>query len=1441
MPIQVQDVVKFRGDRLFHGAVNIDWFLNDEEKCRAAAEAFIFHGPKYHGVTQVDVGSTHGHQLQDTASFIRAIVRRCCGLEDQPFTLTIAGYGTGKSHLALTLAVLLANPTNGISEHILSSLDVADSGIGSEIRAMLRETNHPCLIVALNGMGSFDLTAELIRQVVQQIRVRNMDTRPLDELRPRFKQAATLIRMSSDTIIKELLDACGTVNRDAILNALERQDEHVYAKVHEFFASQGMPIRALGGESVQDVIDVVAREYCGVDKPFRRLLILFDEFGRYTEFATVRSQVAGSGVLQDMFEGIQGHADTACFVGFIQFELNAYVQRVAPEFKNEILRYVTRYQSASKVYLSTNLETLIAHLLEKQDPDKLDSWFDGELARRKSQEIINNLNSWFPQSRNYRLWSDPEQFHTVIRKGCWPLSPYATWFLFYLAAAGKHLQERSALTLLGDFFQNSPGFTLSDEGNWSLAPVDLWSDELQQEFISSEETGQQGSITHAFSSVYARHGAQLPDRLIRILRGVVLASKMGLQVGSRDEAVMALAALTGLSLPVVRDGATQLQEEYNVLDWDDRFKSFDILGDAIPRTQFLAFIRQRVASIFDEDGKAKLFVRKASEWCDLLGDIESNFAEDNSITTKEWRYQGITSNLEILQTHIKFATDRWEKAVAVDEPRGTIIYCYVGQSYDPDAAASEAKRLLRSAARESDVARENGTTALPILVLLLYDENGTLGQALAELAVLEESITDEDRARFGNLIGAHKEKTLQGIRNQIEEMIKNRQYVTSLSEELEAHRLVPACTELFKRIYKKPLSFPFDGFSTAKGNAADSCQELTIELLRGKLDYDAVMAKPIKVKNRAVTVLRDNWGFFHKSGAMSMRPLHPVARAVTEKWDDTLQSNQQQFIIGNELRQLCLPPYGANIASAGLLLGIFVAPRVEKLAIVRDGQQYDVSQWVMDSQDRIFRSKFLDLMALKDVALAFIGEASSEWESFLDEWEQAESYLDRANCLERAEELKKRVPVPPASNYRFFHLEELAKAASIELKKMDSAQNDAINKLELGFKQDSISILSWGAVSLMELIERMTSEGVLWTRHQTEELQPLVERARQIIIQIFPAWLARQAPKDDSPDSIGNFKHKMLRLVGNNLKRLGLDEQYNELEARTNLLIRNAETAADARKLIRDVRSWLEQHRDACRIPRIAKIRGYLEVGKDFSNKLQGMSRRTEMIEMVELSEIRSDLAEFMDKLKKAESEIMARTRRIWLAKLRSIEELERLIDEVEELTGAFEGCQDDLDDFRVIRSVLQAYQGCYRQLQNEGLTWQEFNSRAEKLRQEIEATYGEAEIPWPVDETFGSFVDIITKQRNQASLSWIEAVESEASDIATMPAPDANRLHTKANNPPSVLTEQHEKRLAKLIKQIEVRLETLALDWLIEKFQALPESAKKKFLKLASQILSES
>jgi hypothetical protein len=1128
------DIVCFRGDKLFNGAVNIDWLETDKAKASAASSAFVFHGPAYHGISQTDIGTSHGHRLQDTASFVKAIFRRCYGLDEQPFTLAIAGYGTGKSHLGLTLGRLLSNPTGAETADILSAIESADQKIAADLKNLIAEVSQPCLVVALNGMQSFDLASEISRQIMNQVKSHDLDTRPLDDLRPRFAQAASLIQMAAGNkdVVDELLVACEAKYIEEILIRLKDQDEITYKNVYEILASRNIKITALGGESIRDVIDVACREYCGNQKQFKCISIVFDEFGRYTEFATIKSHVAGSGVLQDMFEAIQNNTNKVCFVGFIQFELNAYIQRVAPEHRNEILRYITRYQNASKVYLSINLETLIANIIEKKDSNYIAMLLDNDTAKEDSRLIIHNISKWFPDSLNHRTWKDLNQFHSIIRKGCWPLSPYAVWLLFHFAAVGKHLQERSVLALLGEAFDRHRNRAVANGKVELLSPVDFWSEALQQELITAEEGGQQGAITHSYSSVIARHGSQLSSDLLKLLRSVVLASKLGLLSTSQDDAIGALSELSGLHPRATHDGLKLLREEFNIIEWDEAFKQFDILGDAVPRTQFLAYVRQRVASAFDETGKASLFSKKAADWCDLLSDLECDFAEDNKITTKEWRYQAITSNLEVLPMHIKLASDRWVNALSIDEPRGTVIYCYVEPSRDINIVLQDTSKSLRN------IAKNLNHIAQPILIVMLCDEDGKLGQSLAELSILEESIPPQDITKFGNLIPAHKQKMRSDIKSRIEEMIKQRKFVTAFKDKLESTRLARIGAEIFTKIYKSPITFPFDGFTTARGNAATTCQIFTTELLQGRLDWNSIMAKPAKDQNRATSVLRESWRIFGINGSVKNRPEHHVLKKITEKWDMQLSNEEQRIPLQEAIKNICAPPYGANIASAALFLGVFVAPRSEKLSVIKSGKSISLQEWV---QEGIFKGNFIDINSLHDVDLIFSGESSSEWETLLDEWEQAETYRSRRDWYMKAEELKNRVPLPPSQAYRKLHLENLGNTALIELKKNEDLQETAINKIQNGLERSDAALLARGTADLYNLIDRMILDKPLWTDHEIEEIKPTAERSRQEVIHLFSDWISRQSPNDFTPDAVGEFKHKMIHNVGKNLEKLKLD------------------------------------------------------------------------------------------------------------------------------------------------------------------------------------------------------------------------------------------------------------------------------------------------------------
>ncbi|MDD2635641.1 MAG: hypothetical protein PHW82_09110 [Bacteroidales bacterium] len=1417
--MKVSDVVKFRGDRLFNGAVNIDWYLSDPVKAQQAGRAFVFHGPNYHGVSQDEVGFDHGHSLIDTASITKSILRRSYGLEDVPFTLAIAGYGTGKSHLGVTLAELLSNPQSKDSKEIIERLETADKQIGAEVRVMIGEIDKPCLVIALNGLQGFDFIYELSRQIIQVLQRDGHDTKCIEDLRPRFKQAIKMIQwVNSPQLQEEISGFCDGLDLPDIIIKLEQQDEPTYKSVNQFLIKHDMQIRNLQGESVRDLIGKTVDEYCGEGKPYQSVVVLFDEFGKYIEFASTKSHLAGNGVLQDLFEAIQSYSSHACFIGFIQFELNAYLQRMAPEYKNEMQRYITRYQAANKLYLSTNLETLIANLIEKIDPSYLDSKFDNQYAISESIRAQANLNRWFPSSNNNHVWKDPKQFHAIVRKGAWPLSPYSVWLLYYLTAVGGHLQERSALALLIEAFKQFESHKIIEGSEWEMAAVDLMSESFCQELLSSEESGSQGSIMQAYQTVLSKYATRYSKKQIRILKSIVLSSKLGLAASSKSDAYASLSALTGLTLDEVNGEIEPLLNEFNVIEWDEAYKCFDILGDALPRSQFINHLR-KLSGTYDENSRSQLFVSSIKSCCDLIKDIPSDFAEENKISTTEWTFLAKAANLDTLPQQIAMEAERWFNAENIDDPRGTILYTYLGESTDFESIARDTLRMLKSVAESYKV------KSIPIMVVLLYDEEGKLGQDLTELSILR-SLSAEDKMKYGNLTEAHQLKLEHSITDNVEMLLKERRYVALAKGDIQGLRLSRVSTELFKQIYPNPIPFPFDGFSTVKGNAADTCSVLTRELMHATLDYHSIMAKPVKDKNRANSVLKEAWGMFSSNGKINRRPANSTLKSITVKWDDELKESST-ISLRSMYDTLIKPPYGANLDSAGLFLSAYISPRIDNLMVMKHGQHNSITDWISDN---LIKAKHFNTALLDDASLVLRSNDTSEWVALLDEWEQAEDYQSIVDCLYRSEVLRKKLPVPPDQVYREQRLRDLAFEAEKQLDEMEDKIADAKFKISNGLESGNVSQLAWGCSSLKERIDKLESEKQLWGEDQIGDLSSIYAEGRQTILQVFPDWKQKQRPKSESPDHVGEFKHVMLNKVIPNLNSTGLDAQSAELEEYVRKIIKNSENVAEAHRLMSNVNNWLHVSRSVLGTNRLKDIRSEKDAAKEFSNKLRGMSQR---INLNELLLVRTEISNFYKELTAAEENIAKKANRVWSSKITDENSMTELSEELDSLIRAYDGLDTDLEDFHTQKKALQLYKRAFGRLNDLSLTWNAFSKLSKEIEKEVVSSLSEEELPWIPEDVIKALIKYISDSRKNLSAEWTDELLALESGIPKMDVSTANQLQNKVTQPPVYVTDAHLKKIDKLIKALEKRLSEIKIDWLIEKFKELSEKDKKKFLEI--------
>lgn len=274
--MRLTDIVNFRKDLLFEGAVQLGWFENDRQLADKVAEHFVFHGPKYHGIASGD--TRESYSLVDTATFALDVMKRVSGQNgDDPFTIAIAGYGTGKSHLALTLSCLLSDPKSRVAEKILANIRMADADIGAQARDLMNGSAQPFLVVTLNGAQDFDLSAEIIRQVLGTLTRLGLDTTALDDLRPRFKTAINFTESFFAAISDDFAAAFGSpCSLSRILDDLGCQNEETFRKVSDVYERKmGSPIHAAGQESLHDFIRVAKSVYCGPNRPFAGIVIIF--------------------------------------------------------------------------------------------------------------------------------------------------------------------------------------------------------------------------------------------------------------------------------------------------------------------------------------------------------------------------------------------------------------------------------------------------------------------------------------------------------------------------------------------------------------------------------------------------------------------------------------------------------------------------------------------------------------------------------------------------------------------------------------------------------------------------------------------------------------------------------------------------------------------------------------------------------------------------------------------------------------------------------------------------------------------------------------------------------------------------------------------------------------------------------------------------------------
>ncbi len=1142
--MSIKDLVSFHKERFFEGAVQLRWSLERRSLAEKAAAAFVFHGPRYHAAAAAEQeGIEGGYRLKDSASFVRDLLASF-GLETaNPYWLVVAGYGSGKSHLALTCAELLGDPLSERARSIIEHIGEADADLAADVATELQRLQRPVLVLPLDGMSGFHLGNGLSQVVFAQLNRYGVDAAAIRALSPRFETATQFVERNWELRRDRFRHHLPNTTEATLLERLHHHDEAAYDAVDAIYTeANGVPIPVTGQESAQELLTTLSSHYCGEAGPFSGVLVLFDEFGRYLEYAAEKPHLAGDAALQQIFEGVQNSGAKVRFVGFIQYELKAYLKRFSSTGLRQLQRYITRFDAAEKWYLSTNLETIFAHMIGKRER-ALNTALKEANATVLWQESWSVLQQMVPASSRLPVWSDRERFSTVIGRGCWPLHPLATWFL---TRQRDVVQSRSALTFIHALLEQIADEEVVQQGRLrQISAAELVLQHLLAELVAAErESG--GTLAETLHLLLEKFQAHLTAAQRQVLAGVAIMEKMRIGRQPQPQVDRLLCEVTALPASTVQEALTVLSSELGALEWNRDLGLYELIADASTRGQFQQWLRKRHGSL-TPDRIAHLFKQLAPTE-GALSSITTDFAQSRSISTLDWGFEAHFIDTTQIAKALPAAFEAWQKATGPADLKGQILYLYLPSECDRSAITAQIEAELQQSLQRLQ------QPAAPIWVVGLDDRQGAIAEALARLHLLRDQISSEDRERFRRFVTDETDRSREALQQALQQAVRERNYWVAGVESVAGERLKSSAEAIFAAVYPQTIPFIFDGFNTTNGGGAADAMALTLALVAQQVDGVWLQAQPKRMQNRATQLLQKQWRVFSPQGVLG----DPTAPAVAPLYQQLLQAHQQQpeRLLADSYRQMLAPPYGMNSASAALLLALLLALQTPSRRVIYKGQMVALVDWRTTAFPMQRNRQQLDPAVLEQSQLRLLSEdGESRWRTLLKQWDGELNLERQVALLQEAERLERIDPRPEVLEGRYCYLRDAAHKAREQLQLVKSELEEIERSVERAERQNSVDHLLRAARQLLRKREQL-SDDTLWPTALLQNSEVTLAMVRQMLSPLLNEWTLRQSCHN--AQMVNEFRERITKAV-KTLHDLGFAHEAQVLQNQSNQLILRVE------------------------------------------------------------------------------------------------------------------------------------------------------------------------------------------------------------------------------------------------------------------------------------------
>lgn len=1400
--MQIGDLVRFEDAQFFNGAVQLGWVLERPQQADAVARAFVFHGPRYHAADNAEqAGLGDKYRLKDSASYVLDLLgslrEAAAGKEVNPYWLTVAGYGSGKSHLSVVIAALLSQPRSATACAIVDRVRAADGEIGGALAQALGALDKPVLVLPIDGSRGFHLGTALSRIVFRQLDQAGVDAEAVRALSPRFQTAERFVERNFD--FRRDAFAATVPGRDAasLIAALREQDEAVFDGVNGVYTeANGHPIPIEGQESAQAVIGTLSKVYCAEDGPFSHVLILFDELGLYLEHAADQPERAGARVLQEIFQGVQDNSGRVHFIGFIQYELTAYLKRFGSSDLKHLQRYITRFDGARKWYLSTNLETLFAHMLRKDNAPALAALWAETGAAQAAHQTWQRLSGALPRFHSLSVWADEQRFAEMVGRGCWPLHPLAVWFL---TRQGDLVQQRSALAFVKDVTDRLATQPAIDSGRLhQVSAADLVLEYMLTELVAAERQ-RGGATAELLQGLLEKHAAELSADGRRLLAGVAVIDKVHALANSQPAYEALLGEATALAPAAVSTGLATLSN-LGALEWNPDRMRYELLSDGASRAQFEHWMRNQRRMLGPEQIR-QLFVRRGAADCPIEP-IRPDFDRAHDINTGDWYFEATLAHIDIVARVIAQAFDDWQQAHLPTEAKGRLVYLYLHLEDDP----LEAERRIDTAFAEQ--LERAGADKAPIWVVAIEDRHGRIADHLARLSILDEKASTAEQESYRRFIPDEQQRSQAALKQAVEEALKERRYRVAGFAEPPSERLKVTASAIFKALYPKTVPFPFDGFATTAGGGAKDAVLLAKNLIAGNVNYAWIQSQPTRLRNRVLAVLGKSWEALNAHS----EPTTPSTEAVKTLYERLQQAHQEDFgrsLLGT-YRQLIAPPYGLNASSAAVLLGLLLGVRHPQRVIeTKDGQQMLPAAWIEQAFSKRPGRHHFDEAALAEARLRFFdSDAESRWRALLDEWDRVERYDELVAYARKARDRLAADPLPPAVNEDYLRLQQRSDTAAARLNEAKHHLSVWQEQMQRAFTATSVHhALKFGAQAAARCKEMQ--QGGAWPAALVQEFRGIAETARELVAAEVDDWIPRQHCQ--TAQQVGDFRDRT-DAEARWLKTLGFTAESARLTAQAQQVIARIEERQRHSLTLAQCEDYPRQPDPTASTPVLA-LRDAIRDG----DSLIAILEQIRVITDQEKNAFAAAIRRRQSRLREAETARKAELGKVYELKLDSEEQVREAAATIERLRQLFAGMPDEAEindlALQLQRILTDAHAREAGEVSVERLQQLQLEQAAEQIaafRAWLDAEEIEPPPAWDLDAIYRALVAEQVEHARQRSTSWLRARTAQEVHIPTLDRHTCAALMQELQAAPAYLSAVDRAASERMLDAVRKRLTAL-------------------------------